>query len=168
MLGTALIGNGGRDEAREAPSRGDARTSTRPATSPGSPWPSTTWRRSRSPRRPAPRRPPVGRGPHLSSETGARLADFVEDTVRGRGIRPNVRFAMSDEAERLGAEGRAMTLDEAVAYALGLRAVGDRTATATPRGRSEDRSRPIGRRRGGVREPVGPRRARSDSRGSAD
>ena len=55
---------------------------------------------------------------NLTSETGAGLATYVEDTFE-TGIRPGVRSHMSpEEVERLGAEGAAMTLDEAVAYAL--------------------------------------------------
>jgi hypothetical protein len=55
----------------------------------------------------------------LTTETGTGLASFVEDTFEA-GVRPGVRSHMSDEdLARYGAEGAAMTLDEAVAYALG-------------------------------------------------
>jgi predicted ATPase/class 3 adenylate cyclase len=55
----------------------------------------------------------------LTAETGAELAGFVEDTFE-TGARPGVRSVMSEEdVARYGAEGAAMTLDEAVAYALG-------------------------------------------------
>ena len=53
-----------------------------------------------------------------TTETGTGLASYVEDTFE-TGVRPGVRSHMdADEIERLGAEGAAMTLDEAVAYAL--------------------------------------------------
>ena len=59
-----------------------------------------------------------GAARNLTSETGAGLATYVEDTFE-QGVRPGVRSHMElDELERLGAEGAAMTLDEAVAYAL--------------------------------------------------
>jgi non-specific serine/threonine protein kinase len=59
-----------------------------------------------------------GAARNLTIETGAGLATFVEDTFE-TGVRPQVRSHMSpEEIERLGAEGAAMTLDEAVAYAL--------------------------------------------------
>ena len=59
-----------------------------------------------------------GAARNLTTETGAGLATYVEDTFE-EGMRPGVRSHMApDEVERLGAEGAAMTLDEAVAYAL--------------------------------------------------
>jgi predicted ATPase len=59
-----------------------------------------------------------GAARNLSVETGATLASVVENAF-DRGIRPGVRTAMSQEdVERYGAEGAAMTLDEATAYAL--------------------------------------------------
>ncbi len=59
-----------------------------------------------------------GAARNLTSETGTGLATYVEDTFE-TGVRPGVRSHMAaDEIERLGAEGAAMTLDEAVAYAL--------------------------------------------------
>ena len=54
----------------------------------------------------------------LTSETGVGLASFVEDTFEVS-ARPGVRSYMSPEdVDRYGAEGAAMTLDAAVAYAL--------------------------------------------------
>ena len=59
-----------------------------------------------------------GAARNLTTETGTGLAVYVEDTVEA-GVRPGVRSQMSaQEVERFGAEGAAMTLDEAVAYAL--------------------------------------------------
>ncbi|MGZ9230504.1 MAG: hypothetical protein ACXW4H_04395 [Candidatus Limnocylindrales bacterium] len=59
-----------------------------------------------------------GAARNLTTETGTGLATYVEDTFE-TGVRPGVRSHMAaDELERLGAEGAAMTLDEAVAYAL--------------------------------------------------
>jgi non-specific serine/threonine protein kinase len=55
----------------------------------------------------------------LSSAGGVGLADFVDQTYNFYG-RPNARTVLgADELERLAQEGRAMTLDESVAYALG-------------------------------------------------
>ncbi len=60
-----------------------------------------------------------GAAHNLSNETGTGLATFTETAFVEAGMRPNVLQVMSEaEAERLGAEGAAMTLDEAVAYAL--------------------------------------------------
>jgi predicted ATPase/class 3 adenylate cyclase len=54
----------------------------------------------------------------LSSAGGVGLADFVDTQYEFYG-RPNARFALgADDLERYGQEGRAMTLDESVAYAL--------------------------------------------------
>ncbi len=59
-----------------------------------------------------------GAARNLSTETGTGLAGFVEDMFES-GLRPSVRSLMSpEEVERYGAEGAAMTLDEAIAYAL--------------------------------------------------
>jgi tetratricopeptide (TPR) repeat protein len=59
-----------------------------------------------------------GAARNLTTETGAELAGFVEDTFEA-GVRPGVRSHMSDaDLERFGAEGAAMTLDQAIAYAL--------------------------------------------------
>jgi predicted ATPase len=55
----------------------------------------------------------------LSSAGGVGLADFVDSAYEFY-TRPNARFAMAaDELERYAQEGRSMTLDESVAYALG-------------------------------------------------
>jgi tetratricopeptide (TPR) repeat protein len=55
----------------------------------------------------------------LSSAGGVLLADFVDQQYEFYS-RPNARLAMgTDELERYAAEGRTMTLDESVAYALG-------------------------------------------------
>ncbi|HEU0235332.1 MAG TPA: adenylate/guanylate cyclase domain-containing protein [Candidatus Limnocylindrales bacterium] len=59
-----------------------------------------------------------GAARNLTAETGAGLAGFIE-TWYEEGVRPSARQTMSrEELERLGAEGAAMSLDEAVAYAL--------------------------------------------------
>lgn len=59
-----------------------------------------------------------GAARNLSVETGANLASLVEDAF-DKGIRPGVRVTMSEEdVKRYGAEGAAMTLDEAITYAL--------------------------------------------------
>ncbi len=59
-----------------------------------------------------------GAARNLTTETGAGLAGYVEDMFES-GIRPGVRSHMSEEdLARYGAEGAAMTLDEAIAYAL--------------------------------------------------
>jgi predicted ATPase/class 3 adenylate cyclase len=59
-----------------------------------------------------------GAARNLTTETGAQLAGYVEDTFES-GARPGVRSHMSsDDLARYGAEGAAWTLDEAVAYAL--------------------------------------------------
>jgi predicted ATPase/class 3 adenylate cyclase len=59
-----------------------------------------------------------GAARNLTTETGTDLATYVEDAFE-TGVRPGVRAHLSvDEIERLGAEGAAMTLDEAVGYAL--------------------------------------------------
>jgi predicted ATPase/class 3 adenylate cyclase len=54
----------------------------------------------------------------LSAAGGVGLADFVDDEFESSG-RPNARFAIDPaELDRYALEGRAMTLDESVAYAL--------------------------------------------------
>ena len=59
-----------------------------------------------------------GAARNLTTETGAGLAGFVEDTFEA-GVRPGVRSHMSEaDLARYGAEGAAMTLDQAIAYAL--------------------------------------------------
>jgi predicted ATPase/class 3 adenylate cyclase len=59
-----------------------------------------------------------GAARNLTAETGAGLAGYVEDSFEWR-ARPGVRSRMSEaEVARYGAEGAAMTLDQAVAYAL--------------------------------------------------
>jgi predicted ATPase len=55
----------------------------------------------------------------LSTAGGVRLADFVDEQFEFYS-RPNARFSLApDELERYALEGRTMTLDESVAYALG-------------------------------------------------
>jgi len=59
-----------------------------------------------------------GAARNLTTETGAGLAGYVEDAFE-REARPGIRSHMSDvDLARFGAEGAAMTLDEAVTYAL--------------------------------------------------
>ncbi|HLO35073.1 MAG TPA: hypothetical protein VK194_03290, partial [Candidatus Deferrimicrobium sp.] len=54
----------------------------------------------------------------LSSAGGVKLADFVDSQFEFYG-RPNARFSIDPvELERYALEGRAMTLDESVAYAI--------------------------------------------------
>ncbi len=124
-----------------------------------------------------------GAARNLTVETGAGLAGYVEDTFE-TGVRPGVRSVMSEEdIARYGAEGAAMTLDEAIAYALGgddavaVPSVGAAAADAgairrslarTRAGRSQAgpdaaRARPLartraGRTRRGRRCPLGGRR----------
>ena len=68
---------------------------------------------------------------NLATETGARLASFIEDEFEQE-VRPSVRSHMTaDEIDRYGAEGAAMPLDQAVAYALeGLEARAPNAATS--------------------------------------
>jgi hypothetical protein len=59
-----------------------------------------------------------GAARNLAIETGTKLASLVEDRFEQQ-VRPSVRAHLSEaDVERYGAEGAAMTLDEAVAYAL--------------------------------------------------
>jgi len=59
-----------------------------------------------------------GAARNLTTETGTGLAGFVEDSFEA-GVRPGVRSHMSEaDLARYGAEGAAMTLDQAIAYAL--------------------------------------------------
>jgi predicted ATPase/class 3 adenylate cyclase len=59
-----------------------------------------------------------GAARNLGIETGTNLRAVVEDAF-DQGMRPSIRVRMSPEdVERLGAEGAAMTLDQAIAYAL--------------------------------------------------
>jgi predicted ATPase/class 3 adenylate cyclase len=59
-----------------------------------------------------------GAARNLATETGTMLASFVEDMFEQQ-IRPSVRSHMDPaDIERIGAEGAALPLDEAVAYAL--------------------------------------------------
>ena len=54
----------------------------------------------------------------LTKETGTGLASYVEESFE-QGIRPGIRAYMTEaDVLRYGLEGAAMTLDEAVAYAL--------------------------------------------------
>ncbi len=69
----------------------------------------------------------------LTRETGAGLAEFVEDAFE-QNVRPSARSVMApDELERYAAEGAAMSLDEAVAYAL--EATAGAEVTEAPAGR---------------------------------
>ena len=59
-----------------------------------------------------------GAARNLTTETGTGLATYVEDAFES-GVRPGIRSYMTaEDVDRLGAEGAAMTLDAAVAYAL--------------------------------------------------
>ena len=61
-----------------------------------------------------------GAARRLTAATGAQLAGFVDEQFE-HGIRPHVAGRLDpDELERYQAEGAAMSLDEAVAYALGV------------------------------------------------
>jgi hypothetical protein len=67
----------------------------------------------------------------LTTTTGVGLARFVEEWFEGK-VRPNVqRFLSPEDLRRWGAEGAAMTLDAAVAYALNL-TVADLAAGGQP------------------------------------
>ena len=60
-----------------------------------------------------------GAAANISTETGARLADDDRGRLRARWRAPvGADELPPEDIERLGAEGAAMTLDEAVAYAL--------------------------------------------------
>ncbi|HYH94134.1 MAG TPA: hypothetical protein VD763_13310, partial [Candidatus Saccharimonadales bacterium] len=60
-----------------------------------------------------------GAAQNLSTETGAGLATFTEEAFEQAGLRPSVlQLLPRAEVERLGAEGAAMTLSDAIAYAL--------------------------------------------------
>ena len=59
-----------------------------------------------------------GAARNLGIETGTNLRAVVEDAF-DQGMRPGIRVRMSEEdVERFGAEGAAMTLDQAISYAL--------------------------------------------------
>ena len=59
-----------------------------------------------------------GAARRLTIVTGAGLAGFVEDKYE-EGVRPGIRAHLSEaDLERYSGEGAAMSLDEAVAYAL--------------------------------------------------
>jgi hypothetical protein len=61
-----------------------------------------------------------GAGRALTKATGATLAAFT-DTFYEAELRPNVRRAVDPaDLERWSADGAALRLDEAVAYALGV------------------------------------------------
>jgi len=56
----------------------------------------------------------------LTAETGTGLAGFIEEWYE-EGVRPSARGMMSrEDLERYGADGAAMSLDEAVAFALDI------------------------------------------------
>ena len=60
-----------------------------------------------------------GAARNLTAETGAGLAGYVDESFENR-LRISVRSLMSPEdLARYGAEGAAMTLEQAVAYAIG-------------------------------------------------
>jgi hypothetical protein len=62
-----------------------------------------------------------GAGRALTKATGATLAAFT-DTWFEAGLRPNVRNTIDPaDLERWAAEGAALSLDEAVAYALDVK-----------------------------------------------
>ena len=61
-----------------------------------------------------------GAGRALAKATGATLASYTDGWIEAQ-LRPNVRNTIAPEdLERWAAEGAAMSLDEAVAYALGI------------------------------------------------
>ena len=112
---SGALGRGARAAAREA-----LTISRRPATWPGSRSSSTTCRGSRCRRRPAPCRPDVGRRPPSAGDhrrRTSRLRSTRRASARSA-IRPRARCCPPDDLERYGAEGAAMSLDEAVAYAF--------------------------------------------------
>ena len=62
-----------------------------------------------------------GAGRALATATGATLASFTDKYVETQ-LRPNVRNMLNQaDLEKWAAEGAAMSLDEAVAYALGIK-----------------------------------------------
>jgi hypothetical protein len=62
-----------------------------------------------------------GAGRALATATGATLASYTDGWIEGL-LRPNVKTAVGpDDLKRWAAEGAAMTLDEAVAYAMGVK-----------------------------------------------
>ena len=63
-----------------------------------------------------------GAGRALAKATGATLASYTDGWIESE-LRPNVRNSIEPaELQRWAAEGAAMSLDEAVAYALGITA----------------------------------------------
>ncbi|MBI2776151.1 MAG: tetratricopeptide repeat protein [Chloroflexi bacterium] len=74
-----------------------------------------------------------GAARHLTAITGAELAGFVNEQYEFLARPQVVRRLSTEELERLGAEGAAMTLDDAVAYALDTSAA-DLLAKAHPPG----------------------------------
>ena len=134
MLGTALIRLGPLDEARETDRRRRCASSTAFGDVAGITLvPRRLRRRSRSPTTTCPRAARLwGAARALSAAGGVGLADFVDPQFEFYG-RPNARFVLDAERARaLADEGRAMTLDESVAYAL---ETDDRRARAArPRG----------------------------------
>ena len=100
-----------------------------------------------------------GAARNLTTETGTGLAGFVEDSFEA-GTRPGVRAHMSEaDLARYGAEGAAMTVDEAIAYAL-EGAVGEAVEDGPRRGPQGDGRIPLsGSRRArshGTRRPARP------------
>jgi predicted ATPase len=71
-----------------------------------------------------------GAGRSLAKATGATLASYTDAWIETL-LRPNVRNSVDQaDLERWGAEGAALSLDEAVAYALGIDV--DELATLVP------------------------------------
>jgi predicted ATPase/class 3 adenylate cyclase len=60
-----------------------------------------------------------GAARHLQESTGTALAEYIEKTDSLFGVPTPKDFLAADVLDRLAAEGAAMSLDEAVAYALG-------------------------------------------------
>jgi hypothetical protein len=72
-----------------------------------------------------------GAGRALTKATGATLAAFT-DTFYEASLRPNVRSAVQPaDLERWSAEGAALSLDEAVGYALDVKVEDLATLAAT-------------------------------------
>jgi hypothetical protein len=61
-----------------------------------------------------------GAGRALTKATGATIAQFTDEWFEAA-LRPSVRTSVgADDLKRWAAEGAAMSLDDAVAFALGL------------------------------------------------
>ena len=119
MLALALVSQQRAAEAKAAAQRGAHATSRRPATSPGSRSSSTTCRVLRCSTTTCP--VPAGCGARRATcrRSPARTLPRSPRPASDRsGTRQRARCCLADDLERYAAEGAAMSLDEAVAYAF--------------------------------------------------